>query len=526
MKALEITTYPLRGQGECHVLYSCANASSTSSVYWHDIDIGTDDGSNNYNNINLSTEGCFLLHYESPRTESLSHKCTVCFNDADFHCYPYIIGLLVRFFDRLSVYGKASDGAYSNMVDAEVRNTMTGFGFQRFGFSNFFETGSSEYASIPLDHFPFVTISNSDPIASLESSLLYPNSEWRKHLNLRNGKFKSSKFSKEVGSKFFHAPPSISTPGIQAFHVCRTSAIADPFVVDLHFCRIRVHFHDSSCIIGTVSLPISQSSLFINENSMDILCSTEGLTLSSSWCTQNFHEFLWGPSLPNLSPILNMRVRKEKSTSLSSSFEVSISIQHVHCVLPAEYLAIIIGYFSLPDWSSNVNNQPVTEGHEYIATGIESSVVYKFEILESSLILPVESNERQFLQVDIRQLLCSLINDSIPDNVLEEMPLEYVVPAYILARSNLCLNVFGRDILLSFLLFKDDGYGCSTLAQNTDCVRITLVSSLSADVWVTIPCISESLYRSSPSTTCVMTRIINCQVMADGRSFTFYRSLI
>ncbi|KAG2700491.1 hypothetical protein I3760_06G000100 [Carya illinoinensis] len=515
MKALEITAYPLRGQGECHVLYSCANASSTSSVYRHDTDIGIDDGSNNFNDINLSMEGCFLLHYESPRTESLCHKCTVCLNEADLHCYPYIIGLLVGFVDKLSVYGKASNVAYSTTLDAEVQNTMTGFGFQRFGFSNFFETGSSDYASIPLDHFPFVTISNSGPIASLESSLLYPNSEWRKHLNLRNRKFKSPKFSIGVGSKLFHAPPSISTPGIEAFHVCGTSAVTDPFVVDLHFCRIRVHFHDSSCIIGTVTLPVSQSSFFIKENSMDILCSTEGLTLSSSWCTQNFREFLWGPSLPNLSPILNMRVRQEKSTSLSSSFEVGISIQHVYCVLPAEYLAIIIGYFSLSDWSSNVNNQPVTGGHEYIATGNESSIVYKFEILESTLILPVESNERQFLQVDIGQLFCSLINDSIPDNVLEEIPLEYAVPAHKLSRSNQCLNVFGRDMLLSFLLFKDDGDDCSTLAQNTDCVRITLVSSLSADVWVTIPCKSESPSRSSPSTTCVMTRILNCQIMAD-----------
>lgn len=520
MNALKITMHPPRGQGESHVLYSCGNASSTISIYQHDIDIGLNDGSDNYNDRNLSAKGGFLVHYKSHRTDLLCHKCTVYLNDADLHCYPYAIGLLTGFFDRLSVYGTSSEGAHSPKVDAEVPNTVPAFGFQRFGFSNFVDNGSSEYPSIPLDHFPFVTICNSGLLVSLESSLLYPNSEWRKYLNLRDRKIRTPSDG-TFSCERFHSPPLASTSDKEAFHASGTSGVTDRFVIDLHLCLMRVHFHDSSCIIGTITLPGSKSSLLINEDSMDILCSIEGLTLTSSWWTRNFHEFLWGPSLPNLSPILNVRVKKEKSRSFSSHFEVSISIQHVYCILPAEYLAIIIGYFSLSEWSSN--SKPATEGHEY--TGSESSFTYKFEILDCTLIFPVESNERGFLNVEIRQLYSSFIHESISDNVLKEIPLEYLVPVHKFARRNHCLNIFGQDLLLSLLLLKDDGYGSSTFDEDTDCVHITLVAPLSADIWVTLPCEIESPDRSSPSTMCVMTRIRNCQIVVDGKSFVFHRSL-
>lgn len=516
VKALKVTTCPLRGQGECHVLCSCGNASSMNSVSQPDIDSGLNDKSDRYNDTSLSAEGCLLLHYESQEADSLCHKCTVCLNEADVHCYPYIIGLLGGFFDRLSVYGTSSDSAYNSAVDAEIRNKVPHFRFQRFGFSNFFETGSSEHASIPVDHFPFATICNAGPLASLESSP-YPNSDWRKYLNLRDQKTGSPKFSRKVGSKSFHAPPLVSTSGIEVSHLCETSG----FVIDFHLCQLRVHFHDATCIIGIITLPVSKSSLFINEDSMDLLCSTEGLILTSSWCTQNFREFLWGPSVPNLSPILNIRVKQGKSRSLDSHLEVSMSIQHVYCLLPAEYLAIMIGYFSLSDWRSNANDQPVTGGHENINTGNESPFVYKLEILESTLILPVESYERQFLKVEIPQLYCSFIDESISDNVLRETPLESLVPVHKCGGRGNCLNVFGQDLCLLFLLVKDDGCGFLTSDQDTDCKCVTLVAPLSADVWVTIPSESELTERNSVSTSYVMTRIQNCQIMADGRSFVF-----
>ncbi|KAF3943895.1 hypothetical protein CMV_029587, partial [Castanea mollissima] len=465
MKALNITTYPLRGEGENHVLFSCGNASSTTSMYQHDTDIGLNDRSDNYTGINFSAEECFLLHYESHRTDLVCQKFTLHFNDSDVHCYPYVIGLLTGFFDRLSIYGTSSDSTYSPTVDTEVPNTASGFGFQRFGFSNFFETGSSEYASIPLDHFPFVTICNSGSLASLESSLLYPNYEWRKYLNLRDSKIRGPKFSIKEGSKVLHAPKLLSTSGTEAIRVCGTLGVTDQFLIDLHLRKIRVHFHDSSCVIGTISVPFSKSSLFITEDSMDILCSIEGLILTSSWWTKTFR------------------------------------------------------YFALSDWSSNSNDQAVTEGHEYINHANEDSFIYKFEILDSTLILPVESNECQFLKVEIPQLYCSFIHERISDDALKEIPREFLVPVHKLARRNHCLNVFGQDLFLSFVLFKDDGHGCSMFDQDTDSVYISLVAPLSADVWVTIPCESESLCRSSPSITCVMTRIRNCQIMADDGHF-------
>ncbi|XP_034206662.1 uncharacterized protein LOC117620640 isoform X2 [Prunus dulcis] len=518
MEALRITTSHLTGESNSPILHSNGNQSSTSALHQHGI--GLSNRSDDFAKNIVNTEACFILQYESLRKESVHKKCRISLNNADVHCYPNVIRLLIAFFDKLSTYGASDHGKLpsSSTVDAGNPEKVNGFGFQRFGFSNFIETGSSEHASIPLDHFPFVTICNSGSLGSLESSLLYASHEWREYFCLREGRMCCPQSNTKKVSENFQATPLESTSVVEASDVDGSSAdTSSLFVIDITLCEIRVHFHDSSCIVGTITLPTSKSSVLISENCFDILCSTEGLVLTSSWYPQNLRQFLWGPSLPSLSPILNVRVSKEKCGPLSSRIEVSVGVQHVYCILPPEYLAVLIGYFSLPDWSSDSNEQPVIVGCEYIETGNECSLVYKIEILDSTLILPMKSNEGHFLKTELQQLYCSFIDSSSLNNVLKDIPPECWVPAHKLSERNHCLNLFGRDLFLSFLSLKDDGRSHLKFDQDIEHVDIPLVAPLCADVWVKIPCENES--SSSPSTICVMTRIKNCQLMAEDAQF-------
>ncbi|KAM1717129.1 hypothetical protein COP2_025269 [Malus domestica] len=516
MKALS-TTLPLNGESESHILYSSGNQSSTNAL--HQRNTGFSNSSDDFATNIENTEPCFILQYESLRNESVRQQCRICLNNTDIHCYPYVIRLLIEFFDKLAAYGASNYGmnSFSSSVDAGNPNKVGGFGFERFGFSNFLESGSCEHASIPVDHFPFVTLCNSGSLGSLESSLLYASHDWRKYFTLKDSRIISPQSNTKKVSKYFHATPLESTFIAAASDVDGSSADSGTvFVIDLDLCGIRVHFHDSSCIIGTISLPTSHSSVIISEDNFDILSSAEGLVLTSSWWPQNLSEFLWGPSLPSLSPILNVRVRKGSCGPLRSRIEVCFSIQHVYCVLPPEYLAIIIGYFLLPDWSSDSTEQHVTVSHEYTGTENECSLAYKIEILDCTLIVPINSNEGQFLKAELQQLYCSFIHCSSLTNVLKDIPPECWVPGHKLSERNHCLNLFGRDLLLSFLSFKDDECGVSKFDQDADCVDIPLVVPLCADVWVKIPCENE---LSSSSTICIMTRIGYCQLMVEGAHF-------
>lgn len=529
LKALNVTTTPLRGESDGRILFSSGNHLSSHSAHQQEIDIRHGNKHENHRDRNLSTEGCFMLCYETLNTELGCCKCTIYLTDADLHLYPDITRLLIGFFESLSVHDTSWDDENSviSSVCAGDPRTVLGFNFQKFGLSNYFETESPEHASIPLDRFPFVTISNAGFLGNLESSLLYSSHEWRKYFNLRDRRIKCPQFNmkKEFKNDHLHAAASKSKSGTEEYHSSMSSGKVGPSFFDFNLCGIRLHFHDSSCVVGTVSVPSSICSLLVYEDCMEALCSLEGLTLTSPWWTRNFYEFLWGPSMPNLSPIINVRVRKNKQGSSSSHLEVGLSFQHVYCILPPEYLALLIGYFSLSDWSSNSNENHGGGRHGNVDAEKEGSITYKFEILDSILMLPVESNEPQFLKVDIQQLYSSFICNSSSDSVLKGIPPEYLVPAHKLAKRNDCLDIFGHDLSLSFISFKDDGYGCLKLDNDANCAIVTLLAPLSADIWIRLPLQSEFSYQITPLTTCIMARIAECQVLADGRNIILYMPL-
>ncbi|KAK4267115.1 hypothetical protein QN277_023943 [Acacia crassicarpa] len=488
MQSLRICTFKLQDEKNSCVLLSTGKCSSPRPV----IEVSDSETCNepdHCSGVPTLANACLAINYEAPRTNIAGQKCTMYVNNASIHCYPHVVGLLVRFFDRLTACGTTSENLSAGN-DTDVSKAIASVGLQKFGFSNYIEPGSSESACIPVDHFPFVTICNSGSLGNLENVLLYSIPDWRKYFILRDQETKSPRINMRR-SKFCHMT----------------------FSLELNLCGLTTDFHDSSCIVGTIMLPTCKSSLFFCGDSMDILCSSEGLVLTSPWWTKNFHDYLWGPSSANLSPILNVRVRNGQNIPSTTKLEVSVSIQHVSCMLPAEYLSLIIGYFSLSDWAGHSTDELLNKEQSYIDVENDKSITFKFEILDSILILPVENKEHQFLKIELPQLYCSFIENSCSDDEIKDIPLDHVVPIDKLAQKNHCLNMFSRDLFLSFLLFRNDELGSST-KQNTECVNAALIAPVSANVWVRIPIGNESNCQNSYPVTSFMT-IISCQIIAE-----------
>ncbi|XP_022960657.1 uncharacterized protein LOC111461381 isoform X1 [Cucurbita moschata] len=506
MKAMNIAILPMNGDGDRQILYSGGNKSHDTSSHLHGIHSRHTKNDDGLNGMNINAGKCCTLHFNSGRNDGAN--IAIHLNDAEIHCYPYVYGLLTGFYERLSACNATFSGEsdIGPGMNDECVKPMPLPPNQRFGFTNFMEIDSIGHDSIPFDCFPFITVQNSGFLGSLESS------EWRKHYKVRDREIKIPVFGLEKEPTIFHTQPSKPKFGMDSSVTSGSSCNHSLHDIYLALCGIKIHFHDSSCIVGSLTLPNCKSSLFICEDYSDVLCSVEGLTITSSW-TKNYLELVWGPSFPYLCPILNFRVRQGKSVSSSAKIEISVGIQHVCCFLPPEYLAMIIGYFKLPDWSLQSNEQCFTGRNGHAGLEEETSVLYKFEILDSALIMPVENYELQFLRFEIKQLYFTFFFGSSLEDALKDIPPECSIPIHKLAETNNCLNLFGRELLLSLLLFKER-HSSSFFCQGTECQNISLVEQLNADIWVRIPCESEFI-NNSLQATCIMTRIRNCEVIVD-----------
>ncbi|XP_056171449.1 uncharacterized protein LOC115688889 isoform X4 [Syzygium oleosum] len=511
-KALNIIIYSLKDERKKHTVCLFGSMSTTGAPCQQGFSIGASNMDKiDYRTV-TSADFCFSLDYEASRNETTGfHNFFICLNNGDLHCHPYIFPLMEEFFDRLAGYGLSSNTEILSPLieDKRVSIALPGAGSQRFGFSNFIEAGCLDHASIMLSHFPFVTIRPSGYLSSLENSLLYDVADWRNNFTTRTRKSRNPKSIPKKRSKICLASSLKSLFGMDARSLPVESS-TNQFVLNLNLCGVKVHFHDSSCIIGTVSLPTVNSAVILSEDSMDILCSAEELVLTSSWWSQRINEFLWGPSSENHSPVLNVRVKKG-NTHLSSQVEVSIGIQHVCCILPPEYLAILIGYFSLPEWTSYSSKQLNFENSSNQRAESESTLVYKFEILDSTVILIEKERGSQFLKLEIPQLYCSFVDGRSLNGLLKDLPSECLVPEYKISKESHCLNMFGRQLSLSVLLCKDDRDCRLGVDERGQKYIHTLIETLNADVWLRIP--RENV--SSDASMCIMGKIYVCELMAD-----------
>ncbi|XP_010251472.1 PREDICTED: uncharacterized protein LOC104593388 isoform X1 [Nelumbo nucifera] len=519
MKTLNIITSAINSEGSSQILCSSRNTSSANQAHYNDMDVTHSNASGILCEQDVSSNKCFLLHYEAQRSlGTVYHRLTICFSDVDLHCYPNIFGPLLAFCDRLSEYGTSSGSSGQNSFGPyqEVKDDllMSVFELQRFGFSNFCESELAASPGIPLDHFPFVTVRNSDPLCNTEMSRVCSIVRDKKYV--RRPKFRIRKKSKIC------LIPKVVYPSIG--HEITTSGISSGtglFAVDLELNGIRVHFHDSSCILCTITLPVSKSLLFFHGiDCWDILCSVEGLVLSSSWCNQNFREVVWDSSLPNISSVLNIRLKKVNARALSD-IKISISIQHVCCVLMSEFLAMLIGYFSLPDWSSAGNTRGATENVNFKIESKICRMICKFEILGSTLILPLESNVHHSLQLELQQLYCTFIPRSSSEDGIKNIPQECLASTDKIADRVHLLNAFGQDLSLSLLLIEDERHVSPELCEDGNLRKCLLIKSLDGDLWIRIPCVSTTSPEQCAVPVCVMTKIHSCQLIAED-CYLFY----
>ncbi|XP_048139080.1 uncharacterized protein LOC115752507 isoform X2 [Rhodamnia argentea] len=511
-KAVNIIIYSLRDGRKSHTVCSFGSMSATGATCQQGFGIGA----GNMDKIDRTVKSadiCFSLDYEASRKETAGfHNFFISLNNGDLHCHPYIFAMMEEFFDRLAGYGMSDNTEISSPLieDERVSIALPGSGSQRFGFSNFIEAGCLDHASIMLSHFPFVTVRPSGDLSSIENSLLYDVADWRNNFSIRTRKSRNPKSIPRKRSKICLTSSLKSLFGLDARSLPSESS-TNQFVLNLNLCGVKVHFHDSSCIVGTVSLPTVDSAVVLSEDSMDILCSAEELVVSSSWWSQRFNEFLWGPSSENHSPVLNVRVKKG-NTHLSSQVEVSIGIQHVCCILPPEYLAILIGYFSLPEWTSYSSKQRNIENSSIQCAASESTVVYKFEILDSIVILIEKERGSRFLKLEIPQFYCNFVEGRSVNCLLKDLPSECLVPEHKISKESHCLNIFGRQLSLSVLLCKDDRDCRLSVDESGQKGIHTLIKTLNADVWLRIP---RKNVSTSDASVCIMGKIYVCELMAD-----------
>ncbi|CAE6119186.1 unnamed protein product [Arabidopsis arenosa] len=467
-KTLEMTACSSKDAADSHILCSSANLLKSSS-HGPGMDAHTSDQTN-------------IIDYGTTPEAAISLNCKIA---------SYKIS--------------SSDTNPSSLTtDTSAPAEIPQFDFERFGFSNFIESRSC--GCIPLDKYPFVTIYNSGSLDSLESSLCYSTFDWRKLFILRNKKDGAQiGLNCECNSCTFQPKRDCPLNGLAS---SSDLGQTNHFTVDMHVFNTNVHFHDSSSVFGTIILPVFRYFLTISDDHLDLVASAEDLMLESSLFTNYSGGFLWKHSSTDVSQVLNLRVRKKDLEPSGSELEVSIGIQHTCCILPPEYLAIIIGYFSLSDWTSKSGLQSLPQATELTKAPSEFAIAYKIEILDSSIVLPVEDDDRRQLKVDIQQLYISFVPECALNNVVQHIPQECVIPLNQVAERADCLNIFGRDLSVSLLLSES---GISTFEKDAMCRSITLAASIIADAWISFPCDRNPLTDLA----CVMSRVDVCEIVVD-----------
>ncbi|XP_019702812.1 uncharacterized protein [Elaeis guineensis] len=502
MKMLKADTFNIKDESDKSTLFSSRNVSGSKlqGVACSDIS---------------SAEGCLQLHYETRQDEFIvHHECSLCVNDIDLHISPRITGLFHKFFERLNLQSSStSDIERSFRQNHKYKNiSMAEVELSEFGFSNYY--GTERSASIPIDQFPFVSLRNSCFLNSIEGSLMRDISELRclyvkerespRGLKLNVRKRSIMKLSSSDTTNFSE------------------NCYYDNLII-LHCSLngVRAHFHDSSCILGTVTVPASVSFLTCQGTDYwELLFSVEGLILSSSWSSISNHELLWGPSSPSCTSVLNIRARKEKRDTLLPVIEISFGIQHVCCILPSEFLALVIGYFSLPEWTAK-GNEHCTTGSEDLdnAQSVHANLIYKFEILDSTLILPLESHTYYCLQLGFPQLISSFIPMSNSADAAQDIPFDCLIPDCTVADKTDVINIFGRSAYLSLLLLENHTNFSLKIDEYTSKRNIPLIAQLDADMWIRIPYKTKYSSKQFALPTLIMMSAGVCKLISEDDNF-------
>ncbi|KAI3467952.1 hypothetical protein Pfo_024615 [Paulownia fortunei] len=155
VQACWITASSTKDDWGNHVLCSTGSMWGSESVSQHNMGVNFDGESGHLGDGSSIVDGCIVLLFEAPR--DFLQKYTISATDLDIHCYPFIVGQLVGFLDKIVSYGESdTEGRKPNVEDPN--SSRHGFELQQYGLST--EIGSYESASIPLDHSSFTSFRN------------------------------------------------------------------------------------------------------------------------------------------------------------------------------------------------------------------------------------------------------------------------------------------------------------------------------------------------------------------------------
>lgn len=472
----------------------------TQSVSQHNMGVNIDGQIGELGQASSIVDGCIVLHIESLRdTQGFLQQYTVYGSNLDIQCYPFIVGKLVGFLDKLVVCGEPD--VESKKPDLEDENSLRPE-LELHGVSD--EVCSCESSRIPLDHFPFTTFENLSSLSNLENvgddvRLRSSRTLYLGHQKLRDSRFNHMEIPKMLSDRIMNC-------NIHANYSVQDFIDSGLLLANVNLQNITVHFHDSSYILGTVLVPSAESLFTISADSLDIVCSTEGVVLSTSWWSQINYEFLWGPLYSNLSPILNLSLKKRNTGLRTFQLEMSFHVQQVSCILPPEVLAMFIGYFSRSDWNPFPKEQP-SDGTSFEDS---STIIYNFEIVDCNAIIPANSDCSELLKANLKQLHVAFSQNSDRSSVIKDIPSACCIDAVKFPDRNLCLDFFGCDLSLSLMLKEEH-----MVNSLDECQNLILIASLSADVWVRIPVSFEADVASS-NPVCIMAMIKGCQLDIEG----------
>ncbi|CAL9110355.1 unnamed protein product [Musa acuminata var. zebrina] len=452
--------------------------------------------------------GCFELHYQAQASQQ---ECSICLCDVDLHIYPRIFGLLQKFFSKLKVQSSSSGTSVKSFRLIDSNMEMIDNGTSKFGFSNYHNIEHNIFGKIDIDRF--VPVMKSGCLNSLEGSMIFDAPE------LNNLCAKKNECPKGVNLNFRQG----QTVKDSVMTSPTSSRTAEPFMNSDNNCfsmkfslnRVRVYFHDSSCILATLTVPTSISCFrFCQNDCWDLVSSIEGLMLSSSWSCPNIHELLWGPSSPSNLSVVNLSLRKGKIKMMLPITEINISIQHVCCIISSEFLALLIGYFSLPDW--------ILDGNEHLSHEIlefensrneQNDLLYKFELVDSTVLLPLENRE-YCIQFGFPQLVCSFIPMSSSADSFTEIPFECMISGCTDSEKVDIVNVFGRSASLSLLFIRNDKNFLLKLDECMSNTSVPLITQLDADLWIRIPSNTTDVSPQSVVPLLIMMSVSVCNLIA------------
>ncbi|XP_051121162.1 uncharacterized protein LOC127244726 [Andrographis paniculata] len=471
VQACQITASSKNSDWDSHVL--------VESVSKHNMSINLEGESTDLGDKGSLIDGCIVLQFDSQRNiQSFIQKYTIYTCDLEIHLYPFIIGKFIDFLDRISAHGTSE--VCSEVLDVQDENAP-GYGSNLDNYDFLSEIGSSEPTSILFDHFPFTRFENLKPLSDLHSTVDNMKLKFSENVHLRGQKMRPSKFG----------------------HVESVDRCSKLLLGNVNLCSITVHFHDSLCVVSTIIVPLAKSLLTISADSLDMVCFTEQMVLSSSWWPQTITKFLWEP-LSSKCPILNLHLKQRRAGLHNFHLEMCFDIQQVSCMLPPDYISMIIGYFSLPDWSANAEEK-VTDA---VAAEESNTITYHFKIANCNVITPADSDWSEFLKLNIAQLSIAFSQYCKCNSIAEDIPSLCCIDTGKFSHRNDCLDLHGCDLSLSLLVL--DKYNGSPLNMYQSHI---LIASLTADFWIRMP--YDFMSDGSPYPNCIMAMVKDCQLLAE-----------